>query len=61
MAERRWTMDEMRLLATRGAMKVDARGMRGVTLCSAEEIAAMAAVLLLSGAVTIDKTSEGNG
>lgn len=46
---RRWTQDEMISLAASGVAKVDLLGERGTTLCSMEEIAAMAAVLAASG------------
>ncbi len=45
----RWSIDEMLDLAGRGAGKVDTFGLRGATLVSMEEVAAMAAVLALSG------------
>lgn len=44
-----WTEARMIELAARGLGKVDAQGVRGVTLCSVDEIAAMAAVLALLG------------
>lgn len=44
-----WTEAQMIELAARGLGKVDAQGVRGVTLCSVDEIAAMAAVLALLG------------
>lgn len=46
---RRWTEAEMIRLAASGVAKVDLLGDRGTTLCSMEEIAAMAAVLAASG------------
>jgi hypothetical protein len=45
----RWTEAEMLRLAARGVTKVDLLGDRGTTLCSMDEIAAMAAVIALSG------------
>lgn len=45
----RWTMPQMIELARKGVNKVDLLGTRGTTLCTMEEIAAMAAVLALSG------------
>jgi hypothetical protein len=45
----RWTQDEMIRLAASGVAKVDLLGCRGTTLCSMDEIAAMAAVCALSG------------
>lgn len=45
----RWSEREMLELAARGLGKVDQRGVRGVTLVSMEEIAAMAAVLAAFG------------
>ena len=47
----RWTMDEMPRLAARGVLKVDLLGHRGTTLVTCDEVAAMAAVLALSGAL----------
>lgn len=43
----RWTQERMIELAARGVGKVDQMGLRGTTLCSMEEIAAMAALLAL--------------
>lgn len=55
MADRpRWTHDEMLRLAARGVLKVDLLGDRGTTLCSMDEIAAMAAVIALSDAIPPD-------
>lgn len=45
----RWTGLQMLELAARGLGKVDVLGARGTTLCSMDEIAAMAAVLALCG------------
>lgn len=45
----RWTMPQMLALARTGVAKVDLLGDRGTTLCSMDEIAAMAAVIALSG------------
>ncbi|MCA3486519.1 MAG: hypothetical protein IOC84_04460 [Rhodobacter sp.] len=44
-----WTEARMIELAARALGKVDVLGVRGVTLCSANEIAAMAGVLALLG------------
>ena len=48
MAER-WTEAEMLGLAASGVTKVDLLGQRGTTLVTCEEVAAMAAVIALSG------------
>lgn len=45
----RWDHDEMVRLAASGVAKVDLLGPRGTTLCSMDEIAAMAAVCALAG------------
>lgn len=45
----RWGPDEMLRLAASGVAKVDLLGPRGSTLCSMDEIAAMAAVCALHG------------
>ena len=45
----RWTEADMVRLAASGVAKVDLLGERGTTLCSMDEIAAMAAMLALSG------------
>ena len=50
----RWTEAEMQRLAARGVLKVDLLGHRGTTLVTCEEVAAMAAVLALSGALPAD-------
>ena len=50
MAER-WTKDEVPRLAANGVNKVDLLGERGITTVTSEEIAAMAAVIALSGAL----------
>ncbi|MGZ9811260.1 hypothetical protein ACXN5S_12430 [Pseudoroseicyclus sp. H15] len=47
----RWSTAEMYALAQSGVSKVDLLGPRGTTLCSMEEIEAMAAVLAISGAI----------
>ena len=47
----RWTEPQMLRLAAAGVAKVDLLGERGTTLCSMDEIAAMAAVLALSGII----------
>jgi len=43
----RWTQERMIELAARGLGKVNSLGQRGATLCSMEEIIAMAAMLAL--------------
>ncbi|PKP66455.1 MAG: hypothetical protein CVT86_02945 [Alphaproteobacteria bacterium HGW-Alphaproteobacteria-8] len=45
----RWSQEEMIRLAASGVAKVDRLGPRGSTLCSMEEIIAMAAVCALHG------------
>lgn len=45
----RWSQEDMIRLAASGVAKVDLLGERGTTLCSMDEIAAMAAVLAASG------------
>jgi hypothetical protein len=45
----RWSREEMIRLAASGVAKVDLLGPRGTTLCSMDEIAAMAAVCALHG------------
>jgi len=45
----RWTREEMLRLAASGVAKVDLLGSRGSTLCSMDEIAAMAAVCAMHG------------
>ncbi|SEK33468.1 hypothetical protein SAMN05443999_101234 [Roseovarius azorensis] len=45
----RWSNEEMVRLAASGVAKVDLLGPRGTTLCSMDEIAAMAAVCALNG------------
>ncbi|MCC5966158.1 MAG: hypothetical protein JJU24_08470 [Natronohydrobacter sp.] len=47
----RWSEPEMLRLAARGVLKVDLMGVRGTTLVTCDELAAMAAVLALSGAL----------
>lgn len=47
----RWTPSQMFRLARSGAVKCDVSGVRGATLVSTEELLAMAAVLLASGAL----------
>ncbi len=44
-----WSTEEMLRLAASGVSKVDLLGPRGTTLCSMDEIAAMAAVVAISG------------
>jgi hypothetical protein len=48
---RRWSSEEMHRLAARGVLKVDLLGHRGTTLVTCDELAAMAAVLAMSGAL----------
>lgn len=45
----RWSETEMVRLARAGVSKVDLLGHRGTTLVSCDEVAAMAAVIALSG------------
>jgi len=45
----RWSRAEMIRLAASGVAKVDLLGPRGTTLCSMDEIAAMAAVCAMNG------------
>jgi hypothetical protein len=44
-----WTREEMLALAASGVAKVDLLGERGTTLCSMDEIAAMAALIAATG------------
>jgi hypothetical protein len=44
-----WTEAQMIEMAARAVGKIDMAGVRGVTMCSANEIAAMASVLVLLG------------
>jgi len=44
-----WTEAQMIETAARGLGKVDTLGVRGITLCSVDEIAAMAMLLALLG------------
>jgi hypothetical protein len=44
-----WTEAQMIETAARGLGRVDALGVRGITLCSVDDIAAMAGVLALLG------------
>lgn len=46
-----WSEAQMLRLAAAGVAKVDLLGERGTTLCSMDEIAAMAAVIALSGLI----------
>lgn len=55
----RWTETEMLGLAARGARKVVQQGDRGITLVTMDEIAAMAAVLILSGTVPLSPSIAG--
>lgn len=45
----RWTEDQMLRLAAKGVAKVDLMGPRGTTLCTMDEIEAMALVLAALG------------
>lgn len=45
----RWSESEMQRLAARAVLKVDLLGHRGTTLVTCDEVAAMAAVIVLSG------------
>ncbi len=47
----RWTKRQMLSLAASGVAKVDLLGHRGTTLVTCEEVAAMAAVIALSGSL----------
>lgn len=49
MSAERWSKGELLQLAASGVAKVDLQGARGITLCSMDEIAAMAAVSAMSG------------
>jgi hypothetical protein len=49
----RMTAEQMLIRAARGLGKVDALGLRGITLISVEEIEAMAALLAVFGLVPI--------
>lgn len=46
---KRWSEAELLTLAQRGVGRVDRDGMRGATLVTIEEVAAMAALLALLG------------
>ncbi len=46
---RRFTQDEMLRLAGSAVAKVDLMGPRGTTLCTMDEVEAMAAVIVLAG------------
>lgn len=48
---RPFTVPEMLRLAASGVAKVDLLGERGTTLCSIDEIAAMAALIVATGAL----------
>ena len=48
---RPFTLPEMLRLAASGVAKVDILGERGTTLCSMDEIAAMAALIVATGAL----------
>ena len=50
----RWTEAEMHHLAARGVLKVDLLGTRGAMQVTCDEVAAMAAVIALSGALPSD-------
>ena len=45
----RWSEPDMLRLAARGVLKVDLMGVRGATLVTCDELAAMAAVIAMSG------------
>ena len=45
----RWSEAERLRLAARGVLKVDLMGVRGATLVTCDELAAMAAVIAMSG------------
>jgi hypothetical protein len=49
----RLTLPEMTVLAGRGLGRIDRYGERGATLCSIEEVAAMAMVCALAGLTPI--------
>ncbi|MDK3072732.1 hypothetical protein QO034_06390 [Sedimentitalea sp. JM2-8] len=49
MQDERWTREDLLRLAASGVAKVDLLGPRGTTLCSMDEIAAMAGLLAVSG------------
>lgn len=53
----RMTMDEMQRLAASAIRRVDAQGARGVTLCTMDEITALAGIAALSGLLP-DPTTE---
>lgn len=57
---KRWTLGEMLTLARSGVHKVDLMGPRGTTLCTMDEIEAMAGALVLAGILqpTTKETSE---
>lgn len=46
-----WTKEEMFALAQSGVAKVDLLGQRGTTLVTCDEVAAMAGVIAISGAL----------
>ena len=52
----RWTIPEMRALAANAVAKVDIKGTRGITLCTMDEIAAMAGLLVATGALMAEQT-----
>lgn len=54
---RPWTEAEMMTLAARGLGRVDRDGLRGASLVTLEEIAAMAGVLALCGLTPIEPGS----
>jgi len=56
---RRFTQDEMLRLAASGVHKIDLLGPRGTTLCSMNEIEAMAVVVALSGLLPIPGEAAG--
>ncbi len=56
-----WSTEEMMRLAASGVAKVDRLGPRGTTLCSMDEIAAMAAVVALSGLLPAPEQTQEPG
>mgnify|MGYP005843029835 CR=1 FL=1 len=55
----RFSTEEMRRLAARAVHKIDLLGPRGTTLCTMEEIEAMAALLVARGALRPPAQAEG--
>lgn len=56
---RRFSHDEMLRLAASGVHKVDLLGPRGTTLCSMDEIDAMAGIVALSGLLPVPGEAKG--